>query len=531
MNTNKIYFAFLLGLFYFYTEIPSNPDSKRDRVMFSECKYSMESSETDTTGQENTQLLNELIKTEMIGSQFFELIDDFVIEKTLKQIRVKQQCGTEDCDLQLGKLLFADYIISCSILRESSKMKYAIKVYNGHGIFMNSLLRFIKGEQYFWVQEQENVDAFKVNIKVYDMKKGRYFQPESFYFAPKDFYLGKYNFLFYAPDAAFVKGYGEARFPQKEAMENFVTRIIEPIKMNGAKEETKKENRQEIAKKESSGKSRILLGGKNGGYETDWNQINHQLIENLSKEYDIIDEDAKKKALKQLEAQQKCGVEDCGINLSKLLNADYNVDLNIEGTTEFIFDVKSKDNRRIQYYKGSVLEYKKYIFSFRDCVKKDDCVKTALLVKENSQESPKKEFSERSKVLVIHGKIKSHYLVEEKEKMSQMMNQTIEDLFSDYDIIDEETKNKALKKLVTQKKCEEEKDCGIELSKMLNADYTVELGINYEKFVFDVKAKDYKRIKYEERSRSGLNYYKFRFRDCLKDGDCLKIAVPMDSGK
>ena len=88
---------------------------------------------------------------------------------------------------------------------------------------MNSLLRFIKGEQYFWVQEQENVDAFKVNIKVYDMKKGRYFQPESFYFAPKDFYLGKYNFLFYAPDAAFVKGYGEARFPQKEAMENFVT--------------------------------------------------------------------------------------------------------------------------------------------------------------------------------------------------------------------------------------------------------------------------------------------------------------------
>ena len=42
----------------------------------------------------------EAFKSEIIQYDEVELIDDLTIEKTLSQLKKKQQCGAEDCDVQ-----------------------------------------------------------------------------------------------------------------------------------------------------------------------------------------------------------------------------------------------------------------------------------------------------------------------------------------------------------------------------------------------------------------------------------------------
>lgn len=314
--------------------------------MLSECKYQTTDDKKDSIKPVgSTKLMNELIKAELIQIDRFEMIDDFVIDKTLNQIKLKQQCGKEDCDLQLGKILFADYIIFCYSSIVNSRIVPGYYLRGRTGLHL----------------EQE---ILKVKLNLYDMKNGKYLLPATFGFSSRDFYLKKFSNGGLA-EAFTEEPFFESKFPQQSVISQYITNFSEPIQINKDSEDNQI---KEVGLSKYEGKSRVLLIGKNGGYEKDWNDINHKLIKDLSKEYEIIDEEAKKKALKQLVAQQKCGVEDCGINLSKLLNADYTVDLSIINDLEFIFEVKSKDNRRIQYYKSQISDYNDYRFSFRDCI-------------------------------------------------------------------------------------------------------------------------------------------------------------------
>lgn len=63
----------------------------------------------------------EAFKCEIIGRLELELIDDLTIEKTLSQLKKKQQYGAEDYDIQLGKIFLAQYIFSNTILFSNNK--------------------------------------------------------------------------------------------------------------------------------------------------------------------------------------------------------------------------------------------------------------------------------------------------------------------------------------------------------------------------------------------------------------------------
>lgn len=450
--------------------------------MLSECKYqTTDDKKKSIKSNESTKLINELIKAELIQIDKFELIDDFVIDKTLNQIKLKQQCGMEDCDLQLGKILFADYIIFCYSSIENSSIVSGYH-FRGKGLPL----------------EQE---ILKVKLNLYDMRNGKYLHPETFGFSSRDFYLKKYKDGGLA--GAFIEEpFFESKFPQQSVISQYIANFSEPIQFNKDSEDNQI---KEVGLSQYEGKSRVLLIGKNGGYEKDWNDINHKLLKDLSKEYEIIDEEAKKKALKQLAAQQKCGIEDCGINLSKLLNADYTVDLSIINDLEFIFEVKSKDNRRIQYYKSQISDYGNYRFSFRDCIRNADCLQTAAPIPE----------SETTKGVLNRPTV----LLSCRPGICRVLRKYLSD---EYKVIEEVKKNDALNQMQKQKKCDLDATCQEKIIKFFNPDYYIEVKGELSEIV--IINKEGKQLFSHEFGPFVYPVYQlYRVKECLKNGNCEKL--------
>lgn len=91
----------------------------------------LDSLETKLEAKKNTKksrivfvrngFFEELFKSEMILYEELELIDDMTIEKTLNQLKKKQQCGVEDCDVQLGKIFLADFLFSTKTIRTTPR--------------------------------------------------------------------------------------------------------------------------------------------------------------------------------------------------------------------------------------------------------------------------------------------------------------------------------------------------------------------------------------------------------------------------
>ncbi|MBL0263442.1 MAG: hypothetical protein IPQ05_06080 [Leptospiraceae bacterium] len=478
--------------------------------MLSECRFqTTDDKKKSIKSNESTKLMNELIKAELIQIDRFELIDDFVIDKTLNQIKLKQQCGQEDCELQLGKILFADYIIFCYSSIEISRILSGIDNF-GVPVLLDL--------------EQE---ILKVKLNLYDMKNGKYLLPATFDFSSRDFYLKKYKDKGLAK-ASTVEPFLESKYPEQTILNNYLTNFSESIQFNKDSENIQT---KEIVTLKYKRNSRVLLIGKNGGYEKDWNDINHKLIKDLSKDYEIIDEEAKKKALKQLVAQQKCGVEDCGISISKLLNADYTVDLSIINDLEFIFDVKSKDNRRIQYYKSKISDYNDYRFSFRDCIGNADCLQTASPYPESET---KNGVLKRPKILISFDYAASIDLNFDERWERSYMPRLLQNYISEnFEVISKEAIAKAMEILEKQKKCEY--NCKDEdLLILLKPDYLIRFtSSQYQIFKIDkVKSLIYKGEKstYNRTWRYWL-YRLYWVNDCLKNGICKKLSTVEEIGE
>ena len=92
----------------------------------------------------------EAFKSEIIQYDEVELIDDLTIEKTLSQLKKKQQCGAEDCDVQLGKIFLADYLFSCKLLRNTIReFQILPQIYNmKNAKFIDMNFKKFYGEYY-----------------------------------------------------------------------------------------------------------------------------------------------------------------------------------------------------------------------------------------------------------------------------------------------------------------------------------------------------------------------------------------------
>jgi|JI9StandDraft_1071089.scaffolds.fasta_scaffold32502_2 hypothetical protein len=117
-----------------------------------------------------------------------------------------------------------------------------------------------------------------------------------------------------------------------------------------------------------------------------YSKITNDIIEQLYEDYEVIDEEAQQKALKQLKAQQLCGKEDCDVKLSKLFSADYNVEIEIDeekhpnAHVNVTIIIYSKEGIIVKFIYGKMRESETFKYNFAD-IKKEEIKGKALVIK------------------------------------------------------------------------------------------------------------------------------------------------------
>jgi|JI9StandDraft_1071089.scaffolds.fasta_scaffold32502_1 hypothetical protein len=133
-------------------------DIEKSRVLFNNCNIFEETMNDSFRIKESSEIYKisanqalDFLRNAFINKKTLAVIDELVIEKTLKKISLKQACGSEDCEIQLAKILFADYILSCSLHSQN------LRSYTS-----------------------EDFEFPVVNVKIYNVKKGKYLKPAHF---------------------------------------------------------------------------------------------------------------------------------------------------------------------------------------------------------------------------------------------------------------------------------------------------------------------------------------------------------------
>lgn len=177
-------------------------------------------------------------------------------------------------------------------------------------------------------------------------------------------------------------------------------------------------------------------------YELD---ISNDIIKELHKQFDIIDEEAQQRALRQLQSQQKCGVEDCGINLSQLLSADYIFSIRNPRDELIEIILSNKEAVLLNIIRDSFRNRDKFKYSFRDTTKENKTRKKLIIQVHRDTYLGKVEGRQELYIL--------KYLLEEL----------------DYELIYTELPSTLKQELIQNKKCYS-KNCFFETAKQLNAD-------------------------------------------------------------
>lgn len=136
---------------------------KKTRILISNCMVTEQKKGVKLESLEKkynkvASFTSNFLKNEFISNQSLEVIDEYVIEKAMKQITLKQACGMEDCEVQLAKILFAEYILSCNLV----------------------------SNLYFYL-------PIEANIKLYDLKKSKYIKYSKLNLASKEVNESEFN--------------------------------------------------------------------------------------------------------------------------------------------------------------------------------------------------------------------------------------------------------------------------------------------------------------------------------------------------